>query len=326
MSVTIPPNTRCDDGRVPESRLVSLARQAGKRARAACKRVALMATYPLYEASLVRALEGKSVPRHIAVMCDGNRRWAREAGFIDVSHGHRVGAKKISELVQWSGERGIELVTIYLLSTENLHRDKAELELLCRIIGDVSDELAKSKLNARLRVVGHRDILPDALTDRLAANEKATADHTGVCVNMAVGYGGRQEIVDAVRSLLEDRVKEKHEAFRESSTKDGESAHQVDSASSSKASELGDDQRFSLDDIAEAITVQGISDHMYTSGQPDPDLVIRTSGEQRLSGFLLWQSAYSEIWFTDTYWPAFRRVDFLRALRDFSRRNRRFGR
>lgn len=326
MSVTIPPNTRCDDGRVPESRLVSLARQAGKRARAACKRVALMATYPLYEASLVRALEGKSVPRHIAVMCDGNRRWAREAGFIDVSHGHRVGAKKISELVQWSGERGIELVTIYLLSTENLHRDKAELELLYRIIGDVSDELAKSKLNARLRVVGHRDILPDALTDRLAANEKATADHTGVCVNMAVGYGGRQEIVDAVRSLLEDRVKEKHEAFRESSTKDGESAHQVDSASSSKASELGDDQRFSLDDIAEAITVQGISDHLYTSGQPDPDLVIRTSGEQRLSGFLLWQSAYSEIWFTDTYWPAFRRVDFLRALRDFSRRNRRFGR
>ncbi|MDO4915442.1 polyprenyl diphosphate synthase [Corynebacterium sp.] len=285
-----------------------------------------MATYPLYEASLVRALEGKPVPRHIAVMCDGNRRWAREAGFIDVSHGHRVGAKKISELVQWSGERGIELVTIYLLSTENLHRDKAELELLCRIIGDVSDELAKSKLNARLRVVGHRDILPDALTDRLAANEKATADHTGVCVNMAVGYGGRQEIVDAVRSLLEDRVKEKHEASRESSAKDGEGAHQVGSASASKASELGDDQRFSLDDIAEAITVQGISDHLYTSGQPDPDLVIRTSGEQRLSGFLLWQSAYSEIWFTDTYWPAFRRVDFLRALRDFSRRNRRFGR
>lgn len=326
MSVTIPPNTRCDDGRVPENRLVSSVRQAGKRARAACKRVALMATYPLYEASLVRTLEGKPVPRHIAVMCDGNRRWAREAGFIDVSHGHRVGAKKISELVQWSGERGIELVTIYLLSTENLHRDKAELELLCRIIGDVSDELAKSKLNARLRVVGHRDILPDALTDRLAANEKATADHTGVCVNMAVGYGGRQEIVDAVRSLLEDRVKEKHEASRESSAKDDESAHQVDSASSCKASELGDDQRFSLDDIAEAITVQGISDHLYTSGQPDPDLVIRTSGEQRLSGFLLWQSAYSEIWFTDTYWPAFRRVDFLRALRDFSRRNRRFGR
>nr|WP_296104254.1 polyprenyl diphosphate synthase [uncultured Corynebacterium sp.] len=299
-----------------------------------------MATYPLYEASLVRALEGKPVPRHIAVMCDGNRRWAREAGFIDVSHGHRVGAKKISELVQWSGERGIELVTIYLLSTENLHRDKAELELLCRIIGDVSDELAKSKLNARLRVVGHRDILPDALTDRLVANEKATADHTGVCVNMAVGYGGRQEIVDAVRSLLEDRVKERHETSRESAAKDDESTHPTDSASSSKGAQVGEDreenhegdheaggdQRFSLDDIAEAITVQGISDHLYTSGQPDPDLVIRTSGEQRLSGFLLWQSAYSEIWFTDTYWPAFRRVDFLRALRDFSRRNRRFGR
>ncbi len=330
MSVTIPPNIRCDDDRVTENRLVSLVRRAGKRVRAACKRVALMATYPLYEASLVRALEGKPVPRHIAVMCDGNRRWAREAGFIDVSHGHRVGAKKISELVQWSGERGIELVTIYLLSTENLHRDKAELQLLCRIIGDVSDELAKSRLNARLRVVGHRDILPDALTDRLATNEKATANHTGVCVNMAVGYGGRQEIVDAVRSLLEDRLKEREEASRDSSTKDDERAHQVELVSSSRGNELGedydDDQRFSLEDIAEAITVQGISDHLYTSGQPDPDLVIRTSGEQRLSGFLLWQSAYSEIWFTDTYWPAFRRVDFLRALRDFSRRNRRFGR
>ncbi|MEJ4112697.1 isoprenyl transferase [Corynebacterium kroppenstedtii] len=264
--------------------------------RSAVKRLALIPTYPLYEASLVRALEGKPVPRHIAVMCDGNRRWAREAGFIDVSHGHRVGAKKISELVQWSGERGIELVTIYLLSTENLHRDKNELDLLCRIIGDVSDELAKGKLNARVRVVGHRDILPGVLTDRLAANEKATADHTGVCVNMAVGYGGRQEIVDAVRSLVKARLNDQ-----------------------------GGEQ-LSSDDITGAITVQGISDHLYTSGQPDPDLVIRTSGEQRLSGFLLWQSAYSEIWFTDTYWPAFRRVDFLRALRDFSRRTRRFGR
>lgn len=259
--------------------------------RIAVKKEMRRLTFPAYEASLARDLRGKPQPRHVAVMCDGNRRWAREAGFLDVGHGHREGAQKISELVQWCGERGIELVTVYLLSTENLQRDPAELELLCDIIGDVSDSLAQPTMNVRLRIVGHRDLLPGELRERLAINEQATAEHTGVTVNIAVGYGGRQEILDAVRAVVRDEIA----------------------------------QGTAIDDLADAITQQSISDHLYTSGQPDPDLVIRTSGEQRLSGFLLWQSAYSEIWFTDTYWPAFRKVDFLRALRDFSRRSRRFG-
>ena len=248
--------------------------------------------YPLYEWRLQRQLKSKPQPRHVAIMCDGNRRWAREAGFADVSHGHRVGAKKIGEMVRWCQDTDIELVTVYLLSTENLAREESELELLFDIIGDVVDELSESDTNCSVRMVGHLDLLPDELRSRLKRAEEATKDHTGVCVNVAVGYGGRQEIVDAARKLLLEQA-----------------------AAGVTTSELAD-----------SITIESISEHLYTSGQPDPDLVIRTSGEQRLSGFLLWQAAYSEIWFTDTYWPAFRRVDFSRALRSYASRTRRFGR
>lgn len=248
--------------------------------------------YPLYEWRLQRQLKSKPQPRHVAIMCDGNRRWAREAGFADVSHGHRVGAKKIGEMVRWCQDTDIELVTVYLLSTENLAREESELELLFDIIGDVVDELSESDTNCSVRMVGHLGLLPDELRSRLKRAEEATKDHTGVCVNVAVGYGGRQEIVDAARKLLLEQA-----------------------AAGVTTSELAD-----------SITIESISEHLYTSGQPDPDLVIRTSGEQRLSGFLLWQAAYSEIWFTDTYWPAFRRVDFLRALRSYASRTRRFGR
>lgn len=247
--------------------------------------------YPLYERKLAQELEGKPRPKHVAIMADGNRRWAREAGFTDVSHGHRVGSRKIAEFVGWCAEQEIELVTIYLLSTENLGRDPEELELLFDIIADVVDELAQSPNDVRLRMVGHLELLPEKMTVRLRHDEKVTANNTGIQVNIAVGYGGRQEIVDAVRKIIRESV-----------------AEGVD------ASEL-----------EERITTDAISRRLYTSGQPDPDLVIRTSGEQRLSGFLLWQTAYSEIWFTDTYWPEFRRIDFLRALRDFSQRSRRFG-
>ncbi len=248
--------------------------------------------YPLYERRLARSLAGLPRPQHVAVMADGNRRWAREAGFTDVSHGHRVGARKIAEFVSWCSEQDIGLVTIYLLSTENLRRAADELELLFDIIGDVADELAGAGEDIRLRMVGHLELLPDDMAARLRRDEALTAGNNGIQVNIAVGYGGRQEIVDAVRRIVGDAA-----------------AEGVEGA-----------------DIVERITPEAIGGHLYTSGQPDPDLVIRTSGEQRLSGFLLWQSAYSEIWFTDTYWPEFRRIDFLRALRDFSQRSRRFGR
>lgn len=247
--------------------------------------------YPAYEAQLARELRDKPQPQHVAIMADGNRRWARENGFTDVSHGHRVGAKKIAELCSWCDELGIPNVTVYLLSTENLKRSEEELSLLCDIIGDVSEELANHECDFRLRCVGQLDLLPADLRQRLEDNQEITKAHSGVRVNIAVGYGGRQEIVDAVQQLVRELA----------------------------------GRGVPAEDIAAQITADALGDHMYTSDQPDPDLVIRTSGEQRLSGFLLWQSAYSEIWFTDTYWPAFRRVDFLRALREYSQRHRRFG-
>lgn len=249
------------------------------------------AAYPFYERRLLEEIGHLRQPSHVAVMCDGNRRWAREAGFADVTHGHRVGAKKIGEFVRWCAPTDVELITVYLLSTENLGRSSDELQLLFDIIADVVDELSTAETNCRLRLVGHLDLLPDDFRQRLEQAAAHTDGHTGVEVNIAVGYGGRQEIVDAVRELID--------------------------------AELGRGTK--AEELAGKITVQSISEHLYTSGQPDPDLVIRTSGEQRLSGFLLWQSAYSEIWFTDTYWPAFRRLDFLRAMRDYSKRNRRFG-
>ena len=247
--------------------------------------------YPLYENHLKNVVRGGKQPRHIAVVADGNRRWAREAGFADVAHGHRVGAKKIGELVSWCGDTDVEIVTVYLLSTENLKRSSEELDLLFDIIEDVVKELSAPDINCQVRLVGHLDLLPEKMATTMQEYAALTADHTGVEVNIAVGYGGRQEIVDAVAAFIEEE--------RSNGT--------------------------TIDELAGKVSAEAISRHLYTSDQPDPDLVIRTSGEQRLSGFLLWQSAYSEIWFTDTYWPAFRRIDFLRALRDYSNRSRRFG-
>lgn len=247
--------------------------------------------YSVYERRLLKDLEGLTHPRHVAVMCDGNRRWARENGFTDVSHGHRMGALKISELLHWCDAAGIEMATIYLLSTENLRRDPEELDTLLEIITDVVEEISGPTKNWSVQIVGALDLLPAEQSRRLREAAEGTSDCTGTHVNIAIGYGGRQEIADAVQSLLSEKILE----------------------------------GLSGDDLVQAITVDGIDSHLYTSGQPDPDLVIRTSGEQRLSGFLLWQSAYSEIWFTEAYWPEFRRVDFLRALRDYAARHRRFG-
>lgn len=247
--------------------------------------------YPFYEARLVRELRGARQPKHIAIMADGNRRWAREAGHRDISHGHRAGAKKIGEVVHWCDETEVEVITVYLLSTENLSREPEELALLYSIIGDVVDELSGEDYTCRVRLVGHLNLLPAEVADRLRTSANLTDDRTGICVNIAVGYGGRQEIVDAVQGLITKEL-----------------------LAGTTAEEMVD-----------KVTLESLSTHLYTSGQPDPDLVIRTSGEQRLSGFLLWQAAYSEIWFTDTYWPAFRRIDLLRALRDYANRSRRFG-
>ncbi|MUL66682.1 isoprenyl transferase [Mycobacterium sp. CBMA 234] len=252
--------------------------------------------YRLYELRLLQELTHSKaqLPRHIAVLCDGNRRWAREAGHDDVSYGYRMGAAKIAEVLRWCQQAGIEMATIYLLSTENLQRDPLELAPLIEIITDVVEEICAPDKHWTVRTVGDLELLGEEPAKRLRDAVESTLERTGVGsfhVNVAVGYGGRQEIADAVRTLLSKEL-----------------------ANGATAEEL-----------IEAVTVDGISENLYTSGQPDPDLVIRTSGEQRLSGFLLWQSAYSEMWFTDAHWPAFRRVDFLRALRDYALRNRRYG-
>jgi short-chain Z-isoprenyl diphosphate synthase len=248
--------------------------------------------YSLYERRLGRELRNVAErPRHVAVMLDGNRRWARDAGLLDVNDGHRAGAAKISDMLAWCEEARVEVVTLWLLSTDNLNRPDDELRPLLEIIGDVVDELAGPNGRWRLRVVGALDLLPPTMAERLSAAADRTAGRAGLELNVAVGYGGRQEIADAVRKLLLQHA--------ESGT--------------------------SIEELAEVLDVDHIAAHLYTSGQPDPDLVIRTSGEQRLSGFLMWQSAHSEFWFCDAYWPAFRKVDFLRALRDYAARHRRFG-
>jgi short-chain Z-isoprenyl diphosphate synthase len=250
--------------------------------------------YRLYEMRLRQGLESSKseLPRHIAVLCDGNRRWARDAGHEDVSYGYRMGAHKIAEMLRWCQEAGVEMATVYLLSTENLQREPAELATLIEIITDVVEEICAPANRWSVRTVGDLELIGEEPARRLRdAVESTCGNGSRFHVNVAVGYGGRQEIVDGVRQLLGKEL---------ANGKTG-------------------------DQLIEAVTAEAISENLYTSGQPDPDLVIRTSGEQRLSGFLLWQSAYSEMWFTEAYWPEFRRVDFLRALRDYTARHRRYG-
>ncbi|MBC7292074.1 MAG: isoprenyl transferase [Actinotalea sp.] len=246
--------------------------------------------YGLYERRLAASLPKDAVPRHIGVILDGNRRWARSLG-ESASHGHRRGADKIAELLEWSEEAGVQVVTLWMLSTDNLSRASDELDQLLAIIQDAVADLA-ARGRWRLQAVGALDLLPPEAAQTLREAQRRTAGIEGLHVNVAVGYGGRREIADAVRSLLR--------AHAESGT--------------------------ALEDLAETFDVAHIAEHLYTKGQPDPDLVIRTSGEQRLGGFLLWQSVHTEFYFCEAYWPDFRRVDFLRALRSYAQRERRLGR
>jgi short-chain Z-isoprenyl diphosphate synthase len=246
--------------------------------------------YGLYERRLAASLPRDAIPRHIGVILDGNRRWARSLGEA-AAHGHRRGADKIVELLEWSEEVGVEVVTLWMLSTDNLSRSAGEVEELLGIIQDAVDDLA-SRHRWRLQAMGALDLLPPGAAATLRGAQERTADVVGLHVNVGVGYGGRREIADAVRSLLRQ--------------------HASDGTS--------------LEELADTFDVEHIAEHLYTRGQPDPDLVIRTSGEQRLGGFLLWQSVHTEFYFCEAYWPDFRRIDFLRALRSYAQRERRLGR
>ncbi len=247
--------------------------------------------YRLYSSRLRRQIHPGSVPHHVAMVIDGNRRWARQLGYDSVAHGYRAGAAKIMEFLAWCDELGIKVVTLYLLSNDNLRkRDSAELADLIDIIADLAGDLAASG-DWRVHHAGRPDGLPETLARALREAQERTRTHTGLHVNLAVGYGGRHEIVDAVRRIIV-----KH-----------------------------DESGGTLEQLAENLTPEAIGEHLYTGGQPDPDLVIRTSGEQRLSDFLVWQSAHSEFYFVEALGPDLREVDFLRAIRDYAKRDRRFG-
>ncbi len=248
------------------------------------------AVYRIYERRLAASLVTGRLPRHVGVILDGNRRWARSFGETAAT-GHRRGADKISEFLGWAEDCGIEVATLWMLSTDNLGRSAAELDDLLDIIEDAVCGLADSR-RWRLRVVGRLDLLPERTAVALREAAERTEGIRGMVVNVAIGYGGRMEIADAVRAYLREQA----------------------------------GTGITIAELAETIDVDDIAEHLYTAGQPDPELVIRTSGEQRIGGFLMWQSVHSELYFCEAYWPGFRRVDFLRALRDFTRRERRLGR
>ena len=248
--------------------------------------------YRLYEKHLLRSLDRGRLPRHIGVIHDGHRRFARLAGLPDYASSYRAGMDKFVEFLGWCRELEVPALTCWLLSQENLARPAAELDPYYDVLIDLFDRLGEAAgPDLRVGVVGSLHLLPDRLREA-AEGLAAGSSRGGRRLTIALAYGGRQEIVDAVRDLV---------------------------------GKLAADGLQS-EELAGAIDAAAIASHLYTADLPDPDLVIRTSGESRLSGFLLWQAAYAEYSFVDVHWPGFRRVDFLRALRDFTRRERRFGR
>jgi short-chain Z-isoprenyl diphosphate synthase len=225
------------------------------------------------------------------MIIDGNRRWAQLQDGVTIAEGHEAGASKMHEFLGWCDSAGVEIVTLYLLSTDNLTgRPSTELKNLVRIIADLATDLAQVP-NWRVHHVGDANKLPASLRTALQDAADSTATHTGLHINLAVGYGGRHEITEAVRDIIRE-----HEAAGRG-----------------------------IDSLADDMTLDNISGHLYTAGQPDLDLVIRTSGEQRISDFMLWQTAHSELYFVEALGPDLREIDLLRALRDFARRQRRYG-
>ncbi len=258
--------------------------------------LALAPLYGVYGRGLRTQVMRRPRPRHVAIIMDGNRRWAREEGLREPGAGHSRGADKILEMVAWCGSLGIGEITFWALSLENLERTPDELEALVgvfvRYLRNVGAGASGAAAPMRVRVIGRRDVLPPPLRSAIESAEAATASSRGPTVTFALAYSGHEEIVDACRDAVRDLL-----------------SGGVEPAA-----------------LPDRITDAALAAHLYTSGQPDPDLIIRTSGEVRLSGFLPWQSAHSEFYFCDVYWPAFREIDFLRALRTFQQRARRFGR
>lgn len=251
--------------------------------------------YWWYERRLLAEVKRQAVPRHLGLILDGNRRFARSLG-MEGHQGHEFGVHKAYEVLEWCLELGIPTATIWVFSSDNFNRAPHEVETLMNLFVREATRMARDPRihnnQVRVRVIGRHDRFPPKVLEALRALEESTAHHQGMLLQIAMDYGGREEIVDAVKALL------------------------LEAAQTGQSPET----------LAAELKMEHISARLYTAGVPDPDFIIRTSGEIRLSGFLLWQGAYSEYYFFDAYWPSFRRVDFLRALRVYQRRERRFGR
>ncbi|HEX5352611.1 MAG TPA: polyprenyl diphosphate synthase [Rhodanobacteraceae bacterium] len=250
--------------------------------------------YRWYERGLARQVATEQVPAHIGLILDGNRRFARGIG-LEATLGHQYGVNKLREVLEWCLDLEVRHVTLYVFSTENFGRSKNEVEcLLDLFVRESARLLQEPRLKSgrvRVKIIGQRERLPEKVVAASEALELSTADHDGMLLTIALAYSGREEITDAVKGLLA------------AAAADGRS----------------------LESVAAGLKAEELERHLYTGGMPDPDFIIRTSGEQRLSGFLIWQAAYSEFYFCDVLWPAFRRIDFLRAVRTYQRRKRRYG-
>lgn len=259
------------------------------------RELSLKPIYAWYTHRLMEQVKAYPAPQHVALILDGNRRFARMYPSANGAHGYRAGAQKVTEVVRWCDALEIPVVTLWALSTDNLNRAQDELNAIFHFVGERLQAFAKGQtpfpFRRRIKVVGRLDILPEPLRHSIQEAERLSASSGPWLLNVAVAYGGRDEILDALKQLLRARASK------------------------------GDDPL----EIAQDLSLDDIRKYLYAPDVPEPDLVIRTSGEVRLSGFLLWQSAYSELYFCDTLWPAFRKLDLLRAIRSFQGRQRRFG-
>ncbi len=247
-------------------------------------------TYEVYEKILIEEVKKNEVPAHIGIITDGNRRYARSIGISD-NEGHIRGKEKLEEVLEWCMDVGVKIVTVYGFSTENFRRDRNEVDFLFHLINDALNDLLEDRRiydnKIRVNVIGDRMKLPEYLRETISHVEQATKDFERFRFNLAIGYGGREEIIVAMKNMYR-------------SIQDGK-----------------------LD--IDSITEEKFREYLYDRNLPDPDLIFRTSGEERISNFLLWQSAYSELYFSDVNWPDLKKTDFLKAILSYQNRKRRFG-
>lgn len=271
--------------------------------------------YYYYQKRLSKDISHKKKPRHIGIILDGNRRYAEKYGFENISRGHKEGADKLEEVLSWCIELDINIVTVWAFSTDNFKRSESEIDYLFKIIKYQLERYIDSKFidenKIKVSVIGKRNLLPKDLIDVIERLEEKTKDYSKLRLYIALGYGGRQEICDAFIKFISDNISDVIGRDR---------ANNILNADGHPDKDKGN-----FNYLSDIVTIENISKYLYAKDSPDPDLIIRTSGEVRLSGFLLWQSVYSEFYFCDAYWPEFREIDFLRAIRSYQSRYVRAG-